>query len=60
MVSVSQPGQIIILNGPPRSGKSSISAAIQNTFEGVWMNLGVDRFNTQMTPDRYQPGYRVR
>jgi chloramphenicol 3-O phosphotransferase len=49
VVSVSQPGQIIILNGPPRSGKSSISAAIQNTFEGVWMNLGVDRFK-QMTP----------
>jgi chloramphenicol 3-O phosphotransferase len=53
------PGQIVILNGTPRSGKSSIAAAIQNTFEGVWMNLGVDRFK-QMTPDRYQPGIGLR
>ncbi|MDQ6674621.1 MAG: chloramphenicol phosphotransferase [Chloroflexota bacterium] len=59
MAPVVQPGQIIILNGPPRSGKSSISAAIQNTLEGVWMNLGVDRFK-QMTPDRYQPGIGLR
>lgn len=52
-------GQIIILNGAPRSGKSSIAAVIQNTFEGVWMNLGVDRF-MQMTPERYQPGIGLR
>lgn len=55
----SQRGQIVILNGAPRSGKSSIAAVIQNTFEGVWMNLGVDRFK-QMTPDRYQPGIGLR
>lgn len=53
------PGQIVILNGTPRSGKSSIAAAIQNTFEGVWMNLGVDWFK-QMTPNRYQPGIGLR
>ena len=44
------PGQIVILNGPPRSGKSSIAAAIQESFDGVWMNLGVDAFKA-MTPD---------
>jgi chloramphenicol 3-O phosphotransferase len=54
-----RPGQIVILNGPPRSGKSSIAAAIQNTFEGTWLNLGVDRFKA-MTPDRYQPGIGLR
>ncbi|MGV0105471.1 hypothetical protein NSTCB13_04208 [Nostoc sp. DSM 114160] len=27
-------GQIIILNGVPRSGKSSIVAVIQETFDG--------------------------
>jgi chloramphenicol 3-O phosphotransferase len=54
-----QPGQIIILNGTPRSGKSSIAAAIQQTFDGVWMNLGVDRF-MQMTPARYLPGIGLR
>lgn len=53
------PGQIVILNGAPRSGKSSIAAAIQNTFAGVWMNLGVDRFKA-MTPERYQPGIGLR
>src|SRR5919201_868865 len=53
------PGEIVILNGAPRSGKSSIAAVIQNTFEGVWMNLGVDRFKP-MTPERYQPGIGLR
>src|SRR5689334_15657960 len=52
-------GQIIILNGAPRSGKSSIVAAIQDTFDDLWMNLGVDRF-MQMTPARYQPGIGLR
>ena len=53
------PGQIIILNGAPRSGKSSIVAVIQETFDGLWMNLGVDRF-MHMTPARYQPGIGLR
>ncbi|MEH1870827.1 chloramphenicol phosphotransferase CPT family protein [Nostoc sp.] len=52
-------GQIIILNGAPRSGKSSIAAVIQETFDGLWMNLGVDRF-MQMTPARYLPGIGLR
>lgn len=52
-------GQIIILNGAPRSGKSSIAAAIQETFDGLWMNLGVDHF-MRMTPARYQPGIGLR
>jgi chloramphenicol 3-O phosphotransferase len=52
-------GQIVILNGAPRSGKSSIAAVIQGTFAGVWMNLGVDRFK-QMTPESYQPGIGLR
>jgi chloramphenicol 3-O phosphotransferase len=50
-----RPGQIVILNGVPRSGKSSIAAAIQDMFDGIWMNLGVDKFK-KMTPNRYQPG----
>ena len=55
MAHTDTPGQIVILNGTPRSGKSSIAAVIQETFDGVWMNLGVDRC-IQMTPPRYQPG----
>lgn len=53
------PGQIIILNGTPRSGKSSIAAAIQTSFDGIWMNMGVDRFMS-MTPAQYQPGIGLR
>jgi chloramphenicol 3-O phosphotransferase len=58
-VQAHAPGQIVILNGAPRSGKSSIAAAIQQTFDGVWMNLGVDRF-MQMTPAQYLPGIGLR
>nr|WP_244885872.1 chloramphenicol phosphotransferase CPT family protein [Heyndrickxia shackletonii] len=44
MLNQNDHGNIVILNGAPRSGKSSIATEIQNTFEGVWMNLGVDQF----------------
>ena len=52
-------GQIIILNGAPRSGKSSIAAAIQETLEGVWLNLGVDAY-AHVTPSRLRPGIGLR
>jgi chloramphenicol 3-O phosphotransferase len=52
-------GQIVILNGPPRSGKSSIAAAIQARSDDVWMNLGVDHFKP-MAPARFQPGIGLR
>lgn len=54
------PGQIVILNGAPLAGKSSIVKVIQDTFEGVWMNLGVDVFARGVTPERYQPGIGLR
>jgi chloramphenicol 3-O-phosphotransferase len=37
-----QAGRIVVLNGPPRSGKSSIADVIQETFDGPWLNLGAD------------------
>ncbi|MBN9219159.1 MAG: chloramphenicol phosphotransferase [Mesorhizobium sp.] len=52
-------GQIIILNGAPRSGKSSIARAIQESFDGAWMNLGVDSYE-QVTPPRLRPGIGLR
>ena len=54
------PGQIVILNGAPRAGKSSIVNVIQDAFEGVWMNLGVDVFARGVTPKRLQPGIGLR
>lgn len=59
MPNTSKLGNIVILNGTPRSGKSSIAAIVQNTFDGVWMNLGVDTF-MKMTPKSYQPGIGLR
>ncbi|UWU21870.1 chloramphenicol phosphotransferase [Rhizobium sp. CB3060] len=53
-------GQIIILNGAPRSGKSSIVEAIQAGFDDPWMNLGVDAYVRHITPPRYRPGIGVR
>ncbi len=52
-------GAIIVLNGAPRSGKSSIVAAIQQSFDGIWMNLGVD-LHIQATPPHLRPGIGLR
>jgi chloramphenicol 3-O phosphotransferase len=52
-------GQIVVVNGAPRSGKSSIVRAIQETFDGLWMNVGVDVARTT-TPPRAQPGIGLR
>ncbi|MCP4385174.1 MAG: chloramphenicol phosphotransferase, partial [Hyphomicrobiales bacterium] len=57
---MTEPGRIILLNGAPRSGKSSIVAVIRDTFEGVWINLGVDVSILAMTPERYRPGIGLR
>jgi len=54
------PGRIVILNGPPRAGKSSIAAVIQQTFDGIWMNLGVDVFANHVTPEKVRPGIGLR
>ncbi len=59
-VNSNGPGQVIVLNGVPRSGKSSIVKAIQETYDGIWMNLGVDVFCRLVTPEEYQPGIGLR
>ena len=58
-MKATEPGQIIILNGAPRSGKSSIVKVIMDTFDGVWINLGVDS-SKQLTSQRYSPGIGLR
>lgn len=50
----------MVLNGPPRSGKSSIAAVIQETFDGPWLNLGVDVFSQHVLPPRLRPGIGLR
>jgi chloramphenicol 3-O phosphotransferase len=53
-------GSIIVLNGAPRSGKSSIVEAIQDSFEGAWMNIGVDVYVRHVTPPSLRPGIGLR
>jgi len=52
-------GRIVVLNGAPRSGKSSIAAAIQQTLPGRWINLGVDAQNRSL-PEALRPGIGLR
>lgn len=52
-------GRIVILNGAPRSGKSSIARAMQETLPGRWINLGVDAQNRSL-PAALLPGIGLR
>lgn len=52
-------GTAVMLNGAPRSGKSSIASAIQQLSEAPWLNLGVDRY-LDVTPARFRPGIGLR
>ncbi len=54
------PGVIVVLNGAPRSGKSSIARAIQGSSDGLWLNLGVDAFCHSVTPAASLPGIGLR
>ncbi|PKA45554.1 hypothetical protein CWR43_00540 [Rhizobium sullae] len=59
-LDIENAGQIVILNGPPRSGTSSIVKVIQETFDNPWLNLGVDVYVREMTPSRCRLGIGVR
>jgi chloramphenicol 3-O phosphotransferase len=64
-----EPGTIVVLNGTPRSGKSSLAEALQasagaGTGVGLdagasWLNLGVDAM-ARVTPARLSPGIGLR
>jgi chloramphenicol 3-O phosphotransferase len=54
------PGRIVVLNGPPRSGKTSIATALQAGQDGDWMSLGVDVHARCVTPPRLRPGIGLR
>lgn len=53
-------GFVVVLNGAPRSGKSTIARAIQESFQGTWMNLGVDAFCQGVLPEELRPGIGLR
>jgi chloramphenicol 3-O phosphotransferase len=53
------PGTIVVLNGTPRSGKSSIAAALQGSSDVLWLTFGVDAM-AAVTPARLRPGIGLR
>jgi chloramphenicol 3-O phosphotransferase len=52
-------GRIVVFNGAPRSGKTSICRALQRRGPGDWVNLGVDA-SVRSLPERLQPGIGLR
>ena len=52
-------GHVLILNGAPRSGKSSLARAIQENVPGTWLNTGVDSFMATLPP-ALMPGIGLR
>jgi chloramphenicol 3-O phosphotransferase len=52
-------GRVVILNGAPRSGKSTLARAIQKQVPGAWLNLGVDNFMKTLPP-ALMPGIGLR
>lgn len=52
-------GTVVVLNGAPRSGKSTLAAALQQRFGRPLIALGVDVY-AAMTPDRFKPGLGLR
>lgn len=52
-------GRILILNGAPRAGKSSLARAVQAELPGHWINWGVDGFNATL-PATLMPGIGLR
>jgi chloramphenicol 3-O phosphotransferase len=60
MTSVGErPGTIVVLNGTPRSGKSRIAGALQESSDSLWLNFGVDAM-AEVTPARLRPGIGLR
>lgn len=49
----------MVLNGTPRSGKSSIASALAGSADGLWLALGVDAF-AEVTPRQLWPGIGLR
>jgi chloramphenicol 3-O phosphotransferase len=53
-------GTVVVLNGTPRSGKTSIARALQRAAPaGPWLNLGVDALADAM-PAELRPGIGLR
>ncbi|GGD94872.1 chloramphenicol phosphotransferase [Aureimonas endophytica] len=52
-------GRIVVLNGAPRSGKTSLARAMQQSLDGIWIHLGTDVMMAAI-PERLRPGIGLR
>lgn len=52
-------GSVVVLNGMPRSGKSSIAKALQGATDRPWVNLGLDH-HIRTLPAWLSPGAGLR
>lgn len=52
-------GLVVVLNGMPRSGKTSIARALQAATDRVWINIGLDH-HIRTLPDWLAPGAGLR
>jgi len=52
-------GQVVVLNGVPRCGKTSTARALQHAAAEPWLNLGVDAA-ADWLPARLRPGIGLR
>ncbi|MFZ0250043.1 MAG: hypothetical protein WAL61_08860 [Acidimicrobiales bacterium] len=52
-------GTVVVLNGTPRSGKSSVAAALQASSDARWLSFGVDAM-ADVTPPALRPGIGLR
>ena len=57
--AVAEPGTIVVLNGAPRAGKTTVARALQQSSDRIWLHLGVDAF-ADVTPARLRPGIGLR
>jgi len=57
--TLTRTGQIVVLNGVPRSGKSSIAAALAAAAPDQWTSVGVDSMRSA-TPKELLPGVGLR
>ena len=59
MAGCADSGTVVVLNGTPRSGKSTVARALQRSSDGIWINLGVDVF-ADVIPEGLRPGIGLR
>jgi len=51
--SSTRPGRVVLLNGPPSCGKTSLAVALQRTLAEPWFHLSLDDFRAGYPQERW-------